>query len=267
MNFRPPQPVSGGWNTDHWTAWLASLGVVHSVRSVEPQSCDLCNAPSILDQLGRPYPRCTYCDRSFRTHLRRIVPISYSTPQGLTSLIAQAKEDIDRQWVQVALASLLYTFLRDHWGCLEVAADGPIDMVVPIPSHPSSRGGRDHLASIHSIIPIWSPPRWDLNTLIKVGTSSASDRPREAVPDLFAVAPGRSVVDKRVLLIDDLCTTGNTPAAAGATLMAHGALKPLAVTIGRHVRTGDPHSAALLQQLPSRGWVPGDCAVHIARGP
>jgi predicted amidophosphoribosyltransferase len=265
MAFRPPPPVSAGWRTSDWTDWLVAQRVVHSVRSDDP-CCVSCSGSRGSDGLGNPYPTCWPCGHAYSSYLRRIVPISYSLSAGLTSLIAQAKDESPgRDWVRRPLASILHGFLQRHWDCLERTAGGSIDLVVPIPSHGSSRGGVDHLVQLNqTVVPPWRPKPWTFDVLAKQRPSTADDHRRAVVEDLFAINPWHDLAGKRVLLIDDLCTTGSTIASAAAALTAAGAERSIAVTIGRHTRTDDARAQDLLNLLPTRAWEPQTCAVHDA---
>lgn len=267
MPFRPPAPQSAGWTSKHWTDWLVSLGVIHSVRGAEPRTCWLCNGPTRSDVLGNPYPSCYPCGHVFRSYLRQIVPISFSiSPNGLTSLIAQAKNEDARSWLRYPLASLLHQFLQVHWTCLTAAAGGPIDMITPIPSHAATRSGTDHLARLHSSLSGWPVP-WTIGTLTKLQPSAADSRRRTVDPSLFALSGGSDVAGRRILLIDDLCTTGGTIASAAATLVNAGAERPVAVTIGRQVRFSDLATDHPLNALLSRGWERDTCAAHVTPSP
>ncbi|HKR58717.1 MAG TPA: hypothetical protein VJS64_03200, partial [Pyrinomonadaceae bacterium] len=59
---------------------------------------------------------------------------------------------------------------------------------------------------------------------------------RESVADAFAVSFPRLVAGAKVLLVDDVFTTGATVSACGSTLLAAGATDVFVLTIARPVR-------------------------------
>jgi predicted amidophosphoribosyltransferase len=192
------------------------------------------------------------------------VPICYAFSGHLTSLIRQAKDEPDRRWLQVPLASLLYTFLLHHRACLARVAGGEFDVVTVVPSHSTSRGGWDHLKDMHSrITGVWPGPPWDLELLVKSGGGAAGQRRARVQADEFQLRQGANVWGKRVLLIDDLYTSGGTTGSASAALTGRGATTVI-VTLGRHIDARDPLLPAFAQtnRLDVRGWEIGSCAVH-----
>lgn len=64
------------------------------------------------------------------------------------------------------------------------------------------------------------------------GIGDAAAR-RENARDVYAPAPGGEAAGKRVLLVDDICTTGATLAACAQALTAGGAARVMCVTAAR----------------------------------
>jgi predicted amidophosphoribosyltransferase len=267
MSFRPARPsaeLTDGWTTIQWTAWLNDLGVVHSIGPNESRTCGMCCKPMPVLESGYVYPTCYPCGHHYAPYLRRVVPISFSVSAGLTSLVAQAKEEGDRSWVYLGLASMLWDFLHAHWSCLEHAAGGLIDGMMTIPSHPGKRGGRDHLAVMRDCVSNWPMSTWvPAGVLINRSGANAETRRNSVDVEQFAIEADSNVAGKRFLLIDDMCTSGSTTASAAYALRNAGAERPLAVTLGRHISTGDANAASLLAELPTRRWEVGTCPVHV----
>lgn len=264
MVERPDPPAAAGWSIEAWSWWLTNHGVVHSVRSSEPQTCGLCNGPTKLNPTtGLPYDRCWACAFLYRPHLQRIVPISFATSRGLTSIIRQAKNEPSRAWLHTPLACLLHTFLRDHLTCLEQMAGGGFHYATAIPSHESTRRGVDHMRQLHAGVTAWPAGiNWRHDLLTKTRPESAEHHRNTLDTTLFRANPAYSIAGCRVLLIDDLCTTGSTIASAASAITAAGGLPCVAVTIGRHLRFDHPPSRPLIEALPQRTWDPEECAVH-----
>jgi predicted amidophosphoribosyltransferase len=265
MTLRPTQPqVAAGWTTLDWTNWLASTGALLSVRATDHPACSRCRRPVGLDNAGQPWARCYHCWNVYRGGTRSVVPICYAFSGHLTSLIRQAKDEPDRRWLQVPLACLLFTFLQHHRACLARVAGGQFDVATVVPSHPTSRGGWDHLKDMHArVTGTWPGPQWDLELLTKAGQSVAGQRRARVQADEFQLRPGANVWGKRVLLIDDLYTSGGTTGSASAALTNRGATTVI-VTLGRHIDSNDPLLPAFVQTngLGTRGWEIGTCAVH-----
>lgn len=259
---------SRAWTTSDWTRWLASKGVLRSVRRDEPGTCALCSGPTNFDYIGQRWPTCFACGRLYGPYVRRIVPISYGLTDGLTGIARQAKNEPTRTWLKVALASLLYDFLSGHLDCLEGTAGGPFHVVTIVPSHRDTRGGSDHLKEVvHSVTGWGDRIRWDLGLLTKTATMPADQRRQRVMGGLFVLTPGRTVRHQRILLIDDVCTSGATLASAAQALVAAGAERPVAVTLSRHVNVNDQYSDELRRQIQARGYEPTTCAVHLTRNP
>jgi ComF family protein len=132
-----------------------------------------------------------------------------------------------------SLAKRLATLMR---GCGEVALDGA-DVAVPVPLHPRRLRARgfnqaadlaDHLG-----LPVLEALRR------RRATPSQTDLPaarRHAnVRDAFEMRRGRQVAGLRIVLVDDVCTTGATLEACARVLRQAGAREITALTAARVV--------------------------------
>lgn len=270
-SFHLPAPLnSDGWTTADWTTWLAGTGVIRSVCDGDAPTCARCRRPMGLDNYGHPWERCFDCNQTYRGTARAVVPICYSSSGQLTSVIAQAKDEPDRWWIRFGLAGLLYSFLTGHRQCLEARAFGAFDYATVVPSHPSKRGGRDHLKDMIGTVAgsTWPGIPWQLDLLTKTKPSIADDRRRSIDPDLFVVSPGHNVAGRRILLVDDLYTSGGTVASAATALTTAGADPPVVVTIGRQLDINEDVARDFAQEhLNGRRYEPTTCAVHTRPGP
>ncbi len=114
-----------------------------------------------------------------------------------------------------------------------------LDALVPVPLHPErlrrrgynqsallAEGAGRHLAL--TVLPALQRVR---ATPHQVGLGAAERR--RNVEDAFAVTAGMQIVDKTLVLVDDVVTTGSTLGACAAALMSAGAREVRAVTLAR----------------------------------
>lgn len=267
-NFRPSRPEgSETWTTvEQWAQWLTDTGIIKTVRPTDAPTCGRCHRPMGPDPKGQLWPTCYACARIYAGLARAVVPISYAGRRRLTSLIAQAKDEPQRDWIRLGLASLLYVFLQDHRRCLENWARGTFDYATVVPSHPTRRAGRDHLKELVGSIPgNWPGYPWHLELLTKAAPSTATDRRQEVDEGLFVADSTVNLAGRRVLLFDDLYTSGSTSASAAHALVEAGADPPVIVTIGRQVDTSSEEGRRFVDEmeLNERGFEPDTCAAHL----
>ena len=75
---------------------------------------------------------------------------------------------------------------------------------------------------------------WEENGLVRTSTLASNER-WEAVRGAFATRPGSQVDKRRVLLVDDVMTTGATLDACAKALREAGAAEVLGVTVARAI--------------------------------
>lgn len=264
--MRLDQPVgTDRWTTAEWTRWLDEAGAVTSILPSDSPICGRCRRPMQPRDDGFVFPNCWACNNTYRGMSRVVVPISYSGSSGLTSLIGQAKDHPERWWIRYGLASLLYSFLAEHVGCLERFAHGTFDYATVVPSHPSRRGGRDHLKDLVQTVPSqWPRVPWNLDLLTKTRPSVADDRRAAIEEGLFVSDPRVNLAGRRVLLVDDLYTSGSTTGSAAHALREAGADPPVIVTIGRHLSSDDAAAVNFVRanDLSARRYTYASCVVH-----
>ena len=115
------------------------------------------------------------------------------------------------------------------------------DVIVPVPLHPARERERgfNQAAVLGRVLAERSGLPLDEWSLVRVAVSErhragmdARGR-RETVEEAFAVARPRLVRGERVLLIDDVFTTGATVSACAAALTAAGAREVYVLTVAR----------------------------------
>lgn len=192
------------------------------------------------------YSRCLACQRTGR-HLSAMSPIAYSVAGGsLHRAIASYKRDVDPS-VEPAvrwLAGLLGTFLPAHEDCLAVVSgvEG-FDLVTTVPSQDVGReNGHPLKRIVGSLVPA---TRDRYQPLLR--RTSVQVEARSFHPERF-VALTR-IDGARVLLIDDMWTSGASAQSAAASLRRAGAVAVAAVVIGRHLNRDWSQNALRLKTV------------------
>lgn len=216
---------------------------------VFPPHCVTCGAlgawfcPACRDQVQiQQPPLCQRCGRPITSgsicgHCRRHPPLV----DGLRSVaphrqpLSKAIHALKYEGVRV-LAAPLGTFMAEYAIDLGLAAD----VLVPVPLHRSRERQRGYNQSRLLALEISARVGWPVvdaltrlrNTPAQVGLSRAQrlDNVRGAFCATDATVSGR-----RVLLIDDVCTTGATLGACAEALRRAGAHSVWALTLARAV--------------------------------
>lgn len=153
----------------------------------------------------------------------------------LSSLIRGLKFEGRKNLVGL-IAPLLASSLLESWDRKE------IDLVIPMPLHPKRKRERGFnqaallgraLARLVAVPYCESALARIRHTPPQVGLSDA-ERLRNVGQAFRCVSP-RVVAQQRVLLVDDVMTTGATAASASETLMEAGALRVSIMTVARSV--------------------------------
>lgn len=196
---------------------------------------------------------CSECDAA----LQRFVPPwcqRCGAPDGLvTCRCADLSPTLTRLrsvgsydgWLQSAIVRFKY---EEEWARAEhlgtalvdpLAAEGGFDGLVPVPLHPKRERRRGynqaallaHVAGRHLGVPVLPALQRMRATPHQVGLGAAERR--QNVENAFAGSPGVVVHGLRLVLVDDVTTTGSTLGACAEALLAHGALEVTAVTLAR----------------------------------
>jgi len=213
--------------------------------------CQIC-----FNLIGPDCLRCRACN-AVENHLDALAPISYSVGgSGLHREIAAYKRDAE-PFVQHAvrdLGAILERFLAAHELC--VGAGEPFHLVTTVPSSDPQRDRHNQLRRIVAeLVPAVSARHQRL--LVPSGVAvpaRAFNRGRYRALD--------SLSGQRVLLIDDMWTTGASAQSAAAVLRGAGASYVAAVVIGRHLNRNYADNQARLTQL-HRGFSWESCALCL----
>jgi ComF family protein len=205
-----------------------------SIRRLSPPFCDRCGEPLPTWRLASlDAGRCARCRRRHRL----VVPIAAvgEYEGALRSIVHAWKYDGRR-----SLGDELAALLRSAGAGVLADADG----VVPVPLHPRrlwSRGFNQALDLAARLDrPLLSVLRRKRHTASQVDLPSA--RRHANVRGAFALAhdwtgrrPISRIRDRRLVLVDDVTTTGATLEECARVLMAGGAATVAAVTLARTV--------------------------------
>jgi ComF family protein len=207
------------------------------IQLVARPMCSLC---------GRPFPDASGGDHACGVCLAR--PPQFAQARAWA---CYPREEADahplRQAVQkfkygrkVSLGKPLGRLMAQ--GCREFLRDCEADVILPVPLHPKRlrwRGFNQALLLARQVgraygIPVdpfalrrikQTPPQTQLN----------EEERRRNVRGAFALAPDRSIEEKKVLLVDDVYTSGATVNECSRTLRRAGASDVFVVTLARAV--------------------------------
>jgi predicted amidophosphoribosyltransferase len=214
-----------------------------------PGVCRIC-----FNLIGSASRVCRACLVS-EHHLDVVVPISYSVNGSVLHTEIVAYKRHAEPFVAYAirdLAAILERFLVVHELCL--GAGKPFDLVTTVPSSDRRRDRHNQLRRVVAeLVPT-------------VGVRHRRVLAPLGVPvERRAFNPGRyqalePLRGQRVLLIDDMWTTGASAQSAAAVLRAAGASYVAAAIIGRHLNVEYADNRHRLELL-SRGFSWGNCVV------
>jgi ComF family protein len=191
--------------------------------------CAACGLPFAYD-LG-PDALCGACTRAHPAFTSARAAVRYD--EESRKLILAFKHG-DRLHLAPALAA----WMRRAGSDLIAEAD----LVVPVPLHWTRLFARRYnQAAVLARAVAWGGPEFGADLLVRRRrTPSQGKRNAEArrrnVAGAFAVKRGRNVAGKRVLLIDDVLTTGATLEECAKVLLRAGAARVDALTLARTVR-------------------------------
>jgi ComF family protein len=200
-------------------------------RIVEPM-CEVCGRPFESPiVLQRANPRCRLCVSDFYA-FRRVRSFATYDDTLAEAIVLLKYEEVTRlgHWFAGRLAEIVRQ-KPDDWQA---------DIVVPVPLHPERRRERGYNQAELIALPLAKRLKLPLESRLLIRT-----RPRPAqlvlsrtehwksVRGAYAVRKGHSVDNLRVLLIDDVLTTGATLDACARTLKKAGASVILGLTVAR----------------------------------
>jgi len=208
-----------------------------SLAPADVTACSVCG-----EALGFRSPGSeTLCGVCRRAHPRFDFAMSYGSYDGaLRRLVHLLKYEQFRPAANVLGAKLAQSLRRS-----EFAADSPV-LMIPVPLHPSKRRQRGFNQSeliARSAVQNLGGSRFELHTgnlrrrrATTSQTGLTSHQRRENVRGAFIVTAPASVVDRDVVIVDDVYTTGTTLNECARVLRAAGAGQIAVATVARVYR-------------------------------
>ncbi|MBI3953468.1 MAG: ComF family protein [Chloroflexi bacterium] len=221
----PPRCVG----CDRWGAALCS-SCRHGLPRLLPPFCARCSEPLAGPSAERGASLCVRC----RDHPLAIDGIR--SPYLMEGAIRRAILELKYQGVAslaVTLGRLLHDYLEAH--------PLPADVIVPLPLHSrrQRRRGFNQAALLAKEVGRLRhrPVGADLIVRVRNSPSQAqaatAEERRANVKGAFQVREGAALGGKRVLLVDDVCTTGATLDACARALKEAGAAEVWGLTVAR----------------------------------
>ncbi|MBK8001918.1 MAG: ComF family protein [Verrucomicrobia bacterium] len=201
-----------------------------NVRFVVPPMCDRCGLPfegEISDRF-----ECANC---------RELDLSFSTARSAVAAKGMVLDIIHRWkygralWFEPFLANLL---IREAAPAL---AEGVWQGIVPVPLHPGKQAERefnqaDHLArhlSVATQIPLRDGWLRRINPTLTQTRLTRAERAKNMAGAFAAAVDPAEIRGKRLIVVDDVLTTGATTSACAAVLRACGAEEVCVWTVAR----------------------------------
>jgi len=162
---------------------------------------------------------------------------------ALRRAIVAYKYGGDRRWADV-FARMLLGFLERHACWFE-----EFTVMCPVPSYvgPGARRGWSPVETFCTELGVLGAGAWPVEALVAklAETSPLSGKPGPArrkvmAQSKFAVPRPSAVEGSRVLLVDDVCTSGGTLLTVSCVLKAAGALEVSALVLARARWRGQP---------------------------
>lgn len=204
-------------------------GCRESLKFIQPPFCARCGLPyegAITNEF-----ECTNCRllKLHFSHARSVV-----AAQGLTLEIIHRYKYQRALWFEPFLAGLLI----DH--AAEALREGKWDLIVPVPLHPSKQAEREfnqaerlaHRLGRATQIPVHTRLVRRVVPTLTQTRLSVSERAKN-VHRAFAAGSEKSCEGRRVVLVDDVFTTGATTSACARVLKTAGAAEVCVWTVAR----------------------------------
>ena len=246
-------------------SWITAIPqlISRAVRFLLPAECVVCRTPLADDPIPHfcsgcwntivlpSHSRCARCDRPFvspvatvfsPTHLCHscaVHPPSYTRAWTLYPYQSPLRDAIClfKYRGKVSLATPLARLMIDQLPALD-----SIDLIMPVPLHTGRLREREFNQSLlladrighHLCLPVSC-----VNLIRTVPSPAQTTLPRKErlknLREAFAVTRPESIAGKRILLIDDVFTTGATVNECAKTLRKAGSSDVFALTLGRTV--------------------------------
>jgi len=196
-------------------------GCRSALRRIEPPLCDRCGAPTAW-----PVRRCAECTGRRLAFVSARAAVEYD--ESVRRLVAAWKERGLRRLAKVAAEMVAQTVARPGGSC-----------VTFVPADPDRRLRRGHHAAERLAAEL--SVAWELPLVPLLRRARGSSRQRGLSQaarrrNVAGAFRAEGICNSRLVLVDDVYTTGSTAAAAASALRKNGARTVEVVTFARAVR-------------------------------
>jgi ComF family protein len=216
----PPHCV----NCKATNSWLCQ-NCLNRIAFITTEICERCGAPA-----ASPQPEfCVYCQGFPLHYIDGIRAASIFEDNPIRSVIHDLKYHNHQ-----AISTVLATMLADAYRRYALA----VDVLIPVPLHPSRLKERGYNQSELLARRLGNLLHLPVSTTILHRTKKTAsqvtlgvDERRKNVADAFCSA--QTILHQKILLVDDVCTTGSTLDACAMALKAGGAASVWGLTVAR----------------------------------
>ena len=201
------------------------------VRFIRSPFCERCGLP-FAGEITTAFE----CSNCRDMDLRFISARSAVTARGVVLDVIHRYKYSRARWFENFLADLL---LR---AALPALQDQQWDLIVPVPLHPTKQREREFNQAERPARPLAHALGLPLNTGLvrrvqptRTQTLLSKQQRAENVRRAFAARPNRHLTGERVILVDDVLTTGATTSACAGVLRAAGAGEVCVWTVARGI--------------------------------
>jgi ComF family protein len=218
-----------------------------ALRRLQGSYCAVCGEalhfPAYIDRQDGGEVRCLVCQRVDPPFERAVAYGSYEA--GLRDLIHLLKF----QQVRPA-AAVLGRMLAETIGDLEQAMPIGAIAVVPVPLHSRKQAQRGfnqaEMIARYALKQLSRPKRFELSTGVLVRSRETGSQigltrhqRRENLRGAFAVNDPTRILNRDILLVDDVYTTGTTASECARVLLRAGAARVWVATVARTLKISD----------------------------
>ncbi|MDB6022452.1 MAG: putative Competence protein [Pedosphaera sp.] len=200
------------------------------VRFIKPPFCNRCGLPFAGD-ITTPF-ECANC-RELELHFRSARSAVVADHRFLLEIIHRYKYR-GHLWFEPFLADLL---IRE---AAQVLLREQCDMIVPVPLHPARQREREFNQAERLAACLSRATQIPLNTKLlqwveptQTQTRLTRQQRAQNVQKAFALRPGAILAGSRVVVVDDVFTTGATTSACAKVLLSSGAADVCVWTLAR----------------------------------
>ncbi|HHU50621.1 MAG TPA: ComF family protein [Firmicutes bacterium] len=210
-------PVCGGSFPKYYGKLRICADCLKRLPIITPPLCEVCSRPVRGDESSP----CAECRREPRFYRRGKAVFLYT---GMMREILHAAKYDFRPELATAIGTLLAVGVED------IPFYDKIDLIIPVPLHPAKVKSRGYNQAELIAAPVAVSLRKPLqiqtlvrNKLTRSQSKCGRAERKKNIANAFTVIDGQAVAGKKILLIDDIATTGYTLSECARMLLLAGA--------------------------------------------